>query len=84
MTGLEEIAPKPKDPKETLLHLAAKAGVMSIFKWLVDHGAYLWKKNDTHFLIFAQVLNPRHATRSLELLSTWPFNMAILLSSVTF
>ena len=51
LTGLEEITPKPKDPKETLLHLAAKAGVMSIFKWLVDHGAYLWripKKNDTH------------------------------------
>jgi hypothetical protein len=39
LTGLEEIVPKPKEPKETLLHLAAKAGVMDIFKWLVDHGA---------------------------------------------
>ena len=43
LTGLEEITPKPKDPKETLLHLAAKAGIMSVFKWLVDHGAYLWR-----------------------------------------
>ena len=50
LTGLEEIIPKPKDPKETLLHLAAKAGIMTVFKWLVDHGEYLWQKN-THFLI---------------------------------
>lgn len=42
LIGLEEIVPKPKEPKETLLHLAAKAGVMDIFKWLVDHGACTW------------------------------------------
>lgn len=53
LTGLEEIIPKPKEPKETLLHLAAKAGVMDVFKWLVDHGAYPWHIN-THFLIFGR------------------------------
>lgn len=42
LTGLEEIIPKPKEPKETLLHLAAKAGVMNVFKWLVDHGTCPW------------------------------------------
>lgn len=42
LTGLEEIVPKPKEPKATLLHLAAKAGVMDVFKWLVDHGACSW------------------------------------------
>jgi len=42
LTGLEEIVPKPKDPKETLLHLAAKAGVMDVFKCLVGHGACPW------------------------------------------
>lgn len=38
LAGLEEIVPKPKEAKETLLHLAAKAGVTDVFKWLVDHG----------------------------------------------
>jgi hypothetical protein len=42
LSGLEEIMPKPKEPKETLLHLAAKAGVTDVFKWLVDHGEYRW------------------------------------------
>jgi hypothetical protein len=41
LTGLEEIMPKPKDPKEALLHLVARAGVITVFKWLVDHGAFL-------------------------------------------
>lgn len=42
LTGLEEMIPTPKEPKETLLHLAAKAGVTDIFKWLVDHGGCCW------------------------------------------
>ena len=42
LTGLEEIIPKPREPKETLLHLAAKAGVIDIFKWLVKHGGCHW------------------------------------------
>ena len=42
LTGLEKIIPKSKEPKETLLHLAAKAGVIDIFKWLVDHGGSCW------------------------------------------
>jgi ankyrin repeat protein len=38
LTGLEEIIPKPEELKETLLHLAAKEGVIDVFKWLIDHG----------------------------------------------
>ena len=42
LTGLEELVPKPREPKETLLHLAVKEGVMDLFKWLVDHGGRRW------------------------------------------
>jgi hypothetical protein len=38
LSGLEEIVPRPKEPKETLLHLATKAGIMDAFRLLVDHG----------------------------------------------
>lgn len=38
LAGFQETMSKPKDPKETLLHLAAKAGVMEVFKWLIAHG----------------------------------------------
>ena len=42
LTGLEEIVPKSKEPKETLLHLAAKAGATDVFKWLTNHGGCRW------------------------------------------
>ncbi|GAA5826922.1 hypothetical protein JCM11251_002164 [Rhodosporidiobolus azoricus] len=65
-TGRTRSAPqKPQqlesDPKETLLHLAAKLGKVDLVEWLVDHGANPEERDSDRATAFHQALFRAHA-----------------------
>ncbi|GAA5859570.1 hypothetical protein JCM1840_006353 [Sporobolomyces johnsonii] len=58
----EEAQPaSPMDPKETLLHIAAKNGDAELVEWLVNHGATTDERDSSHYTALHLALLLKHA-----------------------